>query len=488
MIAFPFDVDLPRDFTLLMNARPDKGFNLMMSVAALCPSVPFVAVASQSGRSEALDAVAQAGLRNVTIIGHTDRIDLLYEKARVVLVPSYQFLETFSRVCIEAQRYGKPVIGSDRGNVPRLLGVSGTVLPEDATDWAAKLHELYGDDAAYETASAAALRNSELYSKANQSLAFDRIVHAVCSPTLIGIGSGIGNMLHVGPMIRNIARRTGHPVDLVVSQDHSESLFLLQRAGWVNEVHTLHAPILNRHYKTVFLTHCFGSARIPFSCDRLIRSRDWDNFEPGTSSHETIFNLEAARVLLGVEYETEDIETHYVSDLEYQWSDGIVVGMHGGSKPGYWASKRWPGFPDLALRLRERGYRVISFGTPEEHVEGTEDGTGGTIEEMTNAMRVCSWFVSNDSGVMNLANALGIPVLALFAPTEAATRKPLAARNAVVAVKRDCAPCEVRDRLAFKEGRCECIARISVDTVLAAFDDMRDRMLADNPAETGDAI
>ena len=37
----------------------------------------------------------------------------------------------------------------------------------------------------------------------------------------------------------------------------------------------------------------------------------------------------------------------------------------------------------------------------------------------------CSHFVSNDSGLMNIANALGIPTLALFAPTNDKTRLPL---------------------------------------------------------------
>ncbi|MGR3439023.1 glycosyltransferase family 9 protein [Alterinioella nitratireducens] len=470
--------DLPCDFALLMNVRPDKGFDLVLKVAALCPSVPFVAVASQSGRKEALDAVVKAGLRNFTIIEHTDRTDLLYAQARVVLVPSYRFLETFSRVCIEAHRYGKPVIGSDCGNVPRLLEVSGTVLPEAPSAWAKRLQELYNNEDSYSSAVTAAFQNSSLYSKAGQSLAFDRIVESVRASTLIGVGSGIGNMLHAGPMIRNIAQRTGRPVDLVVSQDHSESLFLLQRAGWVNEVHTLHAPILNRHYKTVFLTHSFGSARIPFSCDQLIRSRDWANFEPGTSQHETMFNLEASRALLGIDYDPDDIEAHYVGEIDYVWSDGPVVGLHGGSKPGYWASKRWPGFAELTAQLKSQGFRVVSFGTPEELVEGAEDRTGGTIEEMVRDMRMCSWFVSNDSGVMNLANAIGIPVLSIFGPTEAATRKPFAARNAVVAVERDCAPCEVKDKARFKEGRCDCIAQIEVEDVLAAFDDMRARMFA----------
>lgn len=470
--------DLPDAFALLMNARPEKGFDLLLAVAALRPEIPFVAVASQSSRLAADEAVARAGLGNVTIIDRTDRIDDLYARARVVLVPSHRFIETFSRVCIEAQRHGKPVIGSDTGNVPLLLAQSGTALPEDPRAWAERLGELYGDAAAYARACEAALANAARYSKADQSAAFDRLVRGVTAPLLIGVGSGLGNMLHAGPMIRNVARRTGAPVDIVVKQDHAETLFLLDDPRYVNSVHTLHPAILERHYDTVFLTHCFDAAPVPFSCDRLLRSRDWDGFAPGTSPHETVFNLEAAKALLGIEYDADDAHAHYVGDLDYAWADGPVVGLHGGSKPGHWASKRWPGFPALAARLKARGFRVVCFGTPEEAVEGAEDRTGGTVEAMARDMRMCSWFVSNDSGVMNLAHALGIPTLSLFAPTEAATRAPLSARCATVVAPGDCVPCEVRDAATFRSGACGCIARIAVDAVEGAFDAMRARLVA----------
>lgn len=482
------DIDtLPKDFALLVNARIDKGFDHMVRVAALCPAIPFVAIASQSAAETAQSIVARAALTNVTIIGHTSRIDDLYRRARVVLVPSYKFLETFSRVCIEAQRHGKPVIGSDRGNVPLLLRESGTPLPEHPETWANAINVLYQDEKAYAKASQLSLINSRQYSKQAQTAAFDRMVAAVRSPLLIGIGSGIGNMLHAGPMIRNIARRTGAPVDLVVSEDHSESLFLLQDPRHVNAVHSIGSAVLDRHYDTVFLTHCFGDTQLSFSCDRLLRSRDWEKFEPGRSAHETIFNLEAAKVLLGIDYDENDITTHYVSEISYEWSDGPVVGFHGGSKPRYWSAKRWPGFPELAAQLKARGFRVVCFGSPEEAIEGAEDRTGGTIEEMTRDMRMCSWFVSNDSGVMNIANALGIPVLSIFAPTDTNTRRPLAPRNLAVSVTKSCSPCEVKNREAFKAGHCNCIAEISVADVLAAFDQMRAKLSASKePYLTGE--
>ena len=97
--------------------------------------------------------------------------------------------------------------------------------------------------------------------------------------------------------------------------------------------------------------------------------------------------------------------------------------------------------------------------------------TGGTIEEMAEKMLSCSCFVSNDSGVMNVANALGIPLVALFAPTNVTTRGPLGKNSVSIAVNKDCSPCEmhVSDKQSlFGSGECSCIGEITVKEVMDA--------------------
>ena len=112
---------------------------------------------------------------------------------------------------------------------------------------------------------------------------------------------------------------------------------------------------------------------------------------------------------------------------------------------------------------------MASFGTADEYVPGTVDMTGGTLEEMTKKMLACSHFVANDSGVMNIANALGIPLLALFAPTNPHTRGPLKPTSRSLSVERACAPCEIHSEFKvnmFSTGKCRCIADIDLDVVL----------------------
>ena len=294
------------------------------------------------------------------------------------------------------------------------------------------------------------------------------VVSSLESRVLVAVGSGIGNMLHVGPMLRNMARRLGRAVDVVVAQDHADSLFLLQKAGVVNSVFSLNRQAMRRCYDVVFVTHSFGDIRPPFEGRRVIYARDWRKFEPGGPLHETVYNLEAAKELLGVDYDEADIGAHYIGDLDRgPPAERRLVGFHGGSKDGFWASKRWPHYAELARRLQARGWDCASFGLAEEHVEGTRDLTGGAIAEMAAAMRACSYVVTNDSGVMNVANALGVPLTALFGPTNPATRGPLAPTSSLIAVATDCSPCEANPsgRAVFRAGECRCIASISVDEV-----------------------
>jgi ADP-heptose:LPS heptosyltransferase len=460
------------NYVLLVNSKVDKGFGLILDVAALKPDILFVCIASQSDMREPQTAVRQRKLDNVRIIPRTDDMATLYSKARVVAVPSYRFVETFSRVCIEAHRYGKPVLGSTVGNVPYLLKESGFVLPEDAGVWASELARLYDDPDHYASAVAAAYVNSEVYSYAHQRDAILNVARQAEEPMLIGIGSGIGNMIHVAPMIRRIAEHIGRPVDLLVAEDHNACLFLLQNSRWVNSVYSLRQYALARRYDTIFLTHSFGAARLPIRAKRVIWSRDWDQFHPDHEFHEAQFNLEAAKQLLDVPYEEEDIARYFLGEMTYKWPAGKLVGFHGGSKDGFWVSKRWTHFSELASLLQQRGFRVASFGTEGEYVEGTEDMTGGSIQEMAERMTACSYFVSNDSGVMNIANALGIPLVGVFGPTNVRTRGPLCPTSRGVALIKDCSPCECKDAAYFVTAQCRCIGEVPLADVLLAFDSL----------------
>lgn len=478
--GIPVPPHASRSHVLLPNARADKGFDLLVEVASLLPQISFRAIATQSDAAVARASLAARGLSNVEILDPVEDMAPLYRSARAVMVPSYHFVETFSRVVIEAHRHGVPVVGSDRGNVPLLLRESGAALPPDPQAWAAELQRLWTDEAFWEERSRAALANSARHPFAEQLGRLDRLVRGLSAPLLVGAGSGVGNQLHVTPLIRNLALRLGAPVDVVVAGDWDGSLCLVSNPEYVRHAFPLSDLPLRRHYAQVFLTHSFGQLEPAFRADRVMSSRTWREFHPGGELHEAEFNLAAAQALLGVPYEPEDVRAAFVGGFRYEVPPTRLIGLHAGSKKGVWALKRWPHFQALAAQLRAEGFEVASFGTPDEHVEGTLDMTGGSIEEMTERMLRCRAFIANDSGVMNIANALGMPLVALFGPTAVRTRGPLGQRSVSIAVRKACAPCELGGAGSpFRTGRCACIGEIGVDEVREA---LRELLLRTEPA------
>ena len=72
-------------------------------------------------------------------------------------------------------------------------------------------------------------------------------------------------------------------------------------------------------------------------------------------------------------------------------------------------------------------------------------------------------FVSNDSGAMHVAAAVGRPVVAIFGPTDERVTRPIGAHE-VIQQPVFCRPCQLRD--------CpidhRCMKRITVDTIVSA--------------------
>ena len=454
---------------VLVNTKTDKGYDLILEVAALRPDIPFVCIAAQSGAQEAVNAAVLRGLRNVRLGERADDVSLLYGGAKVVAIPGFELVEAFQLACVEASRFGKPVLGSWAGHVPVALKEHAILLPHDATAWAEELGRLFTDEAHFATRRIGPSEASPISAHRDQRAALRKLIRHVQAPVLVGVGSGIGNMIHASPTIRRLAQHLGHPVDLLVAEDHQDSLFLLHHRDYVNAVYPLRQYALDRIYDTAFITHCFGPARLPIRAKHVKWSRDWGFFHPDHPLHEALFNLEAAKQLLGIDYAPAEAADPYVGEYSYQWPGGDLVGFHGGSKEGIWVSKRWPYHKELAVVLKRKGYRVASFGTSDEYVDGTENMTGGTIRQMIERMLKCSFFVSNDSGVMNIANALGIPLLAIFGPTNVRTRGPLRPTSRTISLVKECSPCECKNSGFFLAGQCRCLGDMTLDTVEEAF-------------------
>lgn len=149
-----------------------------------------------------------------------------------------------------------------------------------------------------------------------------------------------------------------------------------------------------------------------------------------------------------------------------------------GAGASYGMAKCWPPsrFAELANRLQSQMEGdVILFGTTSEAPVSAAitaamrhppiDLTGKTsIADLPALLSQCDLFVGNDSGAMHVAAAVGVPVVAVFGPTDPFGTAPVTPRCSIVQEKPYCSPCFLR--------RCptdhRCMTRVTTEAVEAA--------------------
>jgi ADP-heptose:LPS heptosyltransferase len=86
--------------------------------------------------------------------------------------------------------------------------------------------------------------------------------------------------------------------------------------------------------------------------------------------------------------------------------------------------------------------------------------------------------VTNDSGPMHLAAAVGTRVIALFGPTDPARTAPLGSGHRMLGLQLDCAPCH---RPVCPLGHNACLHELQVDEVFDAVLDVIEHGSSDRP-------
>ena len=149
-----------------------------------------------------------------------------------------------------------------------------------------------------------------------------------------------------------------------------------------------------------------------------------------------------------------------------------------GAGASYGSAKCWPPsrFAEIASRLQaQNDADVILFGTAAESAVSSAiaaemrqppiDLTGKTaIADLPALLSQCQLFIGNDSGAMHVAAAVGLPVVAVFGPTDPLGTAPVTPRCTIVQEKPYCSPCFLR--------RCptdhRCMTKVTPDMVEAA--------------------
>jgi len=93
----------------------------------------------------------------------------------------------------------------------------------------------------------------------------------------------------------------------------------------------------------------------------------------------------------------------------------------------------------------------------------------GPLDVLAELVRGAQAAVSNDSGLMHLAAAVGVPVVAVFGSTHPALGfAPAGPGHAVLVSGRWCQPCTLHGRPGCPLGHHGCVTDLGIDRVLAA--------------------
>jgi len=163
-------------------------------------------------------------------------------------------------------------------------------------------------------------------------------------------------------------------------------------------------------------------------------------------------------LLLPIGREQKGRAEEHLRNLGIKTGEPIV-----GFSPGAVGSllKRWypERFAELAVRIRdEYQAKVLLFGASGEKVLGNEICRRASVPGVVNLagqtslddaiplIGLCGLFVSNDSGLMHVAAAMDVPLVAIFGPTDPGRTAPWSKRVVLVRDEGvDCYGCKMRD-------------------------------------------
>lgn len=215
----------------------------------------------------------------------------------------------------------------------------------------------------------------------------------------------------------------------------------------------------------------------------------------GGSVHNTQFNLDSLEAL-GVAIQDRNIYFP-VAPEDDAYVDGFLRERRTNQRPliafgtgGGWYTKRWPldRFAELGDRIMvKHNVHVVLIWGPGEY-EGVrqvktlmkQEGMippSTTLPQLGALLRRCSCMVTNDSGPMHIAAAVGTPVLGIYGPTNPALQGPYGDKH--ITIRREGLECLGCNLTICPIGH-PCMLDLSVDAVIQAFEQLlvKNRILA----------
>lgn len=170
------------DHVLFVNPTQIKGVEILFSLAGACPDIPFLVSESWGLNPTWRDHCLRRAraLPNIEWSPPTRDMRAVYARARTLLMPSL-WEESYGRTVVEAHVNGIPVVASNRGALPEVVGAGGVLVDPHAptTDWIRALHRAYLPSADYEQLSEQA--RQQAYFTAASPVMLSRFLAAIAA-------------------------------------------------------------------------------------------------------------------------------------------------------------------------------------------------------------------------------------------------------------------------------------------------------------------
>ncbi|MCL7931395.1 lipopolysaccharide heptosyltransferase II [Halomonas llamarensis] len=161
--------------------------------------------------------------------------------------------------------------------------------------------------------------------------------------------------------------------------------------------------------------------------------------------------------------------------ITHALSSRPAIGLMPGAE--YGPAKQWPlaYFHTLAKRLVDDGFEVRIFGGPKDHAAGQEIVHGVSqahnlcgktaLADVVDLLADCRQVVTNDSGLMHVAAAVGTRVQAIYGSSSPGYTPPLTSNAHIHYLALECSPCFKRE---CPLGHTNCLNQMHAETLYQA--------------------
>lgn len=288
----------------------------------------------------------------------------------------------------------------------------------------------------------------------------------------IVMDQGIGNMVKLTPAIRGITKRLPDAKITVLCKPPADQVI----RGWSLVDKVLTEPD-NREYDLIYMTIWSDEYAQKYGTQIVGNGKDVRKVPLAS------FEINEAFAHMPMAWDfgfTGELPKTYcrTKKVPLPWIEaqkGVIALSDTTADVEAWQRKRWNGYPELALALKNLGYFVLLIGgqaeadrfDPDDWPEGIYNLQGKyTIPELAYILKHCDLFIGNDSGPAHIAAAMGTRTIVLFGPTKVRKNRPLGKNVSILTANLPCSPCQYTPAW----DKCtdwKCMDAISVSDVIA---------------------